>query len=189
MGRITDTVKTLLILNVIFFVASNFLGANISNLLYTRLSFFFPKSDFFIFWQPLTHMFMHAPYQKGSLPYHIIFNMFNLYIFGSVIENSLGRNKFLFIYFSAGLGALALHLSIDYFQYYKVFDSLIAKDIPAEDVINYLNNSSLVNKSIMGASGAVWGLMVAFAYLYPNLPLSLMFIPVPIKSKLSLIHI
>ena len=97
MGRITDTIKHLLIINGIFFLAVNLLGDEVYN--WFALHYF--QNPRFEFWQPLTHMFMHGSFN------HILFNMFGLYMFGSPLESLWGRKKFIFFYLSAGFGAAA----------------------------------------------------------------------------------
>jgi membrane associated rhomboid family serine protease len=104
-------------------------------------------------WQLVTHMFMHAGIA------HIAFNMFGLYSFGSLLERFWGGKKFLFFYISCGLGAAALQLGINY----------------------YMNGDS--NGAMVGASGAIYGLLAAFAFLFPNAELAMIFIPIPIKAK------
>ena len=89
--------------------------------------------------------------------FHIFFNMFALWMFGRILENLWGGKKFLIFYMLCGLGAAAIHLGVQYFT--GTFSMAV------------------------GASGAVYGLLVAFAFLFPNTPLYLMFIPIPIKAK------
>ena len=97
MRNLTETVKHLLIINVIFFVASLSLG----DLVYDLFALHYPSNPKFQYWQPLTHMFMHGDFG------HIFFNMFGLYMFGVPIEQMWGRNKFIFFYLSTGFGAAA----------------------------------------------------------------------------------
>ncbi len=124
-------------------------------------------------YQIATHMFAHSP---GSL-FHIIFNMFALWMFGKVLENVWGAKRFLIFYILCGLGAAALHLGIQYFRCEQLLDAILA------------NNMGAVNKLIggtapaLGASGAVMGVMAGFAYTFPNTELYIMFIPFPIKAK------
>lgn len=195
MGRMTDTVKTLIIINVIFFVGSGFLSAGFADGLF---ALWFPKHPNFKFWQLLTHMFMH-----GGLT-HILFNMFALYMFGSNIENALGQQRFLFLYFSAGFGAAALQLVSSYYEFLPAYQQFVGIGWNDSQITNYLIEAlnkgqfSLIegvsedsirsmitafNTPMVGASGAIFGVVVAFAVLYPNLPLMLLFIPVPIKAK------
>ena len=106
MRNITDTVKHLLIINVIFFIATISLG----DIVFDLFALHYPSNPKFQFWQPLTHMFMH-----GDLG-HIFFNMFALYMFGIPIEQMWGRNKFIFFYLSTGFGAAALQLGLYIFK-------------------------------------------------------------------------
>jgi membrane associated rhomboid family serine protease len=192
-NRITDTVKTLLIANILFFIGSQFLGDHA----YKFFALWYPKHPNFEFWQLVTHMFMH-----GGLT-HILFNMFALFIFGSVLEMYLGQQRFLFLYFSAGFGAAGLQILFSYigfqeaYQYYidagitptqiqSVLDSVmqsgqyqtygIPKDISTQLIQNYTT-------PMVGASGAIFGVLAAFAVVYPNMPLYIIFIPIPIKAK------
>ncbi len=194
MGRITDTVKTLLIINVIFFVGALSLGDTAIDL----FALWYPKNENFQVWQVITHMFMHG--DAG----HIFFNMFALYMFGSHMENSIGQKKFLFIYFSAGIGAVIFQLLFTYLQFNPGFQAYISIGYTPEEIIVFIQDTlangqyqiqegisqeATVNMidsyrtPMVGASGAIFGVLAAFAVVYPNLPLYLMFIPVPIKAK------
>ncbi|MCK5637091.1 MAG: rhomboid family intramembrane serine protease, partial [Flavobacteriaceae bacterium] len=119
MGKITDAVKHLIILNVILFAASQFMGLNLSN----WLALYFPKSENFGIWQFVTHMFMHGGFT------HILFNMYALWAFGSPLEQMWGRNKFLFFYFSAGIGAGLIYTAVNYFQFNNIFNELVSAGI------------------------------------------------------------
>ncbi|MFC5046375.1 rhomboid family intramembrane serine protease [Aquimarina hainanensis] len=194
MGRITDTVKTILIINIIFFIGSLTLG----DAAYNLFALWFPKNSSFQIWQLLTHMFMH-----GSAG-HIFFNMFALYMFGSHLEHTIGQNKFLFIYFSAGLGAVAFQILFTYFQFMPGYQAYMDAGLSDAEVIKFIEDAlakgrfsvypqipqEVTNTMItsyqtpmVGASGAIFGVLAAFAVLYPNLPLYIMFIPIPIKAK------
>jgi membrane associated rhomboid family serine protease len=209
MIKMTDMVKHLLIINIIFFVVSIVLP-NSNDLLVMH----YIESDKFQFWQPLTSMFMHAG------PMHIFFNMFALVSFGSALEQMWGSNKFLFFYISCGFGATLLHVGIDYFEVHNILGSISHLNLTSSEIHTLLNldYSSLfdtdgvmkegdvktildrVNANqedfnyileafsktrsvLLGASGAIYGLLVAFAFLYPNAALGIMFIPIPIKAK------
>ena len=194
MGRITDTVKFLLILNVIFYIGSFIIG-DVATKLFALYYFENPN---FQYWQPITHMFMHDP----SSIFHILFNMYALWAFGSPLEMRWGQKKFLFFYFSAGLGAAVIHTLVNYFQIHSAMDALVNAGMSQEQVMNLLNtgsyNTSILdyvsqdtiqglynsyNGVALGASGAVYGILVAFAIMFPNIELMLMFVPVPIKAK------
>ena len=107
MKNITETVKQLIIINVILFIGTSIIGDPV----YKFLALYFPENPYFQYWQPLTHIFMH-----GSTM-HIFFNMFALYSFGSVLEQMWGGKKFLFFYISCGLGAALLHTAINYYYF------------------------------------------------------------------------
>ena len=197
MRNLTETVKQLLIVNVLFFVGTMLLGSfDFSNPAFRLLSMSFPGNDNFQFWQILTHMFMHGSFM------HIFFNMFALYSFGSVLENIWGSKKFLFFYFSCGLGAIALHTGINYYFFNEGLATLANSGFSKTDVLQILNEGKIDTRwqeimtvsefqnftgaflgNVVGASGAIYGLLVAFAFMFPNAELALMFIPVPIKAK------
>ena len=194
MGRITETVKVLLIANILFFIGSQFLG----DYAYKLLALWFPENDNFGIWQIVTHMFMHGSFS------HILFNMFALYMFGSLLEQSIGQNRFLFLYFSAGLGAAGLQILFSYVNFQTAFQAYIDAGFSPQEIQNMLaevtasgrynfynvipqeTTQQLVNTYLtpmVGASGAIFGVLAAFAIIYPNLPLYIMFIPIPIKAK------
>ena len=145
-------VKYLIIVNVCVYIAQLVLDPLI-NLTFRYLALHPVNSPNFSPYQVFTHMFTHSP---GNF-FHIIFNMFGLWMFGKVLEQFWGGKRFLNFYLICGIGGAILHLLMQY---------VMGNYGPA-----------------VGASGAVMGIFVAFAYLFPNTPLMLMFIPVPIKAK------
>jgi len=192
MQNLTDTVKHLLIINVIFFIATLTLGDAVFDL----FALHYPSNPKFQFWQPLTHMFMH-----GDLG-HIFFNMFALYMFGIPIEQMWGRNKFIFFYLSTGFGAAALQLGLYYYQISEMTELLISGGQTGNQITTFfetrdisyslieqigreklLSVLSAFNSVMVGASGALYGILVAFAFLFPNARLMLLFPPIPIKAK------
>src|SRR5210317_69204 len=192
MRNITETVKHLLIINIIFFIASLSLG----DLVYDLFALHYPSNPKFRYWQPLTHIFMH-----GDVG-HIFFNMFGLYMFGTPIEQMWGKNKFIFFYLSTGFGAAALQLGLYYFQVSGVSDLLSEQGLTGSQIgmffetrdISYsiieqigretLRSGLSAYESVMvGASGALYGVLVAFAFLFPNARLMLLFPPIPVKAK------
>lgn len=202
MNRISDTVKHLLILNVIFFIGTIFIG---EGKLYEWFSMFFPKNPSFKPWQVLSHMFMHggASLQHFSL-FHIGFNMFALWMFGTPVEQRIGSKKFLFLYISAGLGAVGLQLGYSYYEFYSGLSSLteagfsisavmtelssgtnlletnLTKVIPAESLNDFQMS---YYTPMVGASGCIMGVLAAFGMMNPNAKLMLIFLPIPIKAK------
>jgi len=192
MGKLTEAIKHLIILNVLFFAASSFLGLNLGN----WLALYFPKNDHFGFWQFVSHMFMHGGFM------HILFNMYALWAFGSPLEQMWGRNKFLFFYFSAGIGAALIYTGVNYFQFNGIYNELISIGMEPGDIQNLLEsgryNSGILsqisekklsgiyqiyNTPAVGASGAIYGVLVAFGMSFPNAKLALIFLPVPIAAK------
>lgn len=190
--RITDTVKHLIIINVIFFIATHFLG----EVMYEKLSLFYPKNENFGFWQFISSMFMHG----GMM--HILFNMYALWAFGSPLEQMWGKNKFLFFYFAAGLGAGLLYTLVNYYQFNSIYESLLATGLRPQDIQDILETgkyNTLIENTVskarisefyqtyhtpaVGASGAIYGILVAFAFKFPDAELMLMFIPFPVKAK------
>jgi membrane associated rhomboid family serine protease len=182
MRSVPETIKQLIIINVIFYFGSQFLG----NLSYDLLALHYYENDKFLITQFLTHMFMH-----GS-PSHILFNMFGLWMFGSPLEQIWGRQKFLFFYISSGLGAAFLQMAIYYLQVKNLYDVVELNNLSLSDpqqLLNYMsqidyNNAiSSFNSVMVGASGAIYGTLVAFAFSFPNSKLMLLFLPFPIKAK------
>ena len=182
MRSIPETIKQLIIINVIFYFGSQFLG----DLSYDILALHYFENDKFLISQLLTHMFMH-----GS-PSHILFNMFGLWMFGSPLEQMWGRQKFLFFYFSAGLGAAALQMLVYNINVQTLYDVIELNNLSLSDpgmLLNYMSQNdynqaiSSFNSVMVGASGAIYGVLVAFAFSFPNSKLMLLFPPIPIKAK------
>ncbi|MCB0641123.1 MAG: rhomboid family intramembrane serine protease [Phaeodactylibacter sp.] len=159
MLRVTDVVRHLLIINVLMFVGTMFMGD------WERLrwlAMFYPTSEFFMPTQIVTHMFMHANFS------HLFFNMFGLYMFGPPLESLWGPKRFLFYYLFTGLGALALHLFVSYLEINGYFGS---------------GGQLLVDVPMLGASGAIFGLLAGFGMRFPNVQIMLLFPPIPMKAK------
>jgi len=192
--QITDTVKHLLIVNVLMFVGTMAIGDG--ELFYKYFGLYFPKNDLFQPWQIVTHMFMH-----GGLM-HILFNMFALWMFGTAVEQIFGSKKFLFFYILAGLGAAVLQLAYLYFNFNSGLSVLVSEGFSGAEIMNTLNQGkyntgwevilgeaklgsfvSSFNTTMVGASGAIMGVLVAFGMLFPNSKLMLIFLPIPIKAK------
>jgi membrane associated rhomboid family serine protease len=170
-------VKNLIILNIIVFAAQMI----IKDINLTELgSMHYFKSEYFKPFQIVTSMFMHS---NISIT-HIIFNMFGLYVFGSILERVWGSKKFLFFYLVCGIGANLFQQVILPFEAQGFIKYVLRTTEAASVDIDLLKQSFLTQYSSLGASGAITGLMVAFAYLFPNTELMMMFIPVPIKAKI-----
>jgi len=192
MGRITDTVKVLIIISVLFFAGTMFIG----DYTYKLFALWFFQNENFGVWQIVTHMFMHGGFM------HILFNMYALWAFGSPIEQMLGKSKFLFFYFSSGIGAAALHSLVNYYHVESGYNALVQAGMNPDgiqhlletgqystEILNSVSKETLesmftsFNTPAVGASGAIYGVLVAFGMLFPNVELFLIFVPIPIKAK------
>jgi membrane associated rhomboid family serine protease len=176
MLRLTDVVKNLLILNILMFIGTMWMGeptgktlqqlvgensTNISEWGRLRFALFFPSSPFFQPYQIVTHMFMH-----GDIT-HLFFNMFAVFMFGPPLENLWGPKRFLFFYLITGFGAMLLHILVQYIE------------------MSYLGGPGyLVNVPMLGASGAVFGLLAGYGLMFPESRIMLLFPPIPMKAKL-----
>ncbi|OBX25917.1 rhomboid family protein [Gelidibacter algens] len=192
MRGITDTVKHLLIINVVMFIGTLAIK---NGIFYNWFALHFPKSDAFQPWQIITHMFMHGNFM------HIAFNMLALWMFGTAVEQVFGAKKFIFFYISAGLGAALVMLGVYYFQYLPLESDILAAGFTSSQIHETLSTGKVMqgvnavqvdqlqtmfnifNSSMVGASGAIFGVLVAFGMLYPESKLMLIFLPIPIKAK------
>jgi membrane associated rhomboid family serine protease len=137
-------------------------------------------------YQLVTHMFTHA---LPPMFFHILFNMFILWMFGRVLENVWGGKRFLIYYLTCGLGAAAIHLLVQHLRYdpelvRQINIALMNGDDLALD--NLIKKAGFLAPAV-GASGAIMGVMVAFALLFPNTELYIMFIPIPVKAKWAIL--
>lgn len=160
MPRITEVVKQLLIVNILLFVGTSFVMPEFK----AGLAMYWPASSFFRPWQLVTHMFMHADFN------HLLFNMFALYMFGSALESYWGPKKFLTFYLLCGFGALTLYLIVWW------------GEISALEAIDYERFLQTPYR-MMGASGAVFGLLAGYGMMFPNSQIMLLIPPIPMKAK------
>ncbi|MDH7912954.1 rhomboid family intramembrane serine protease [Winogradskyella sp. SYSU M77433] len=140
--NITDAVKHLIIINVVMFIGTITLGNG--HLFDTLFTMYFPTNDLFKPWQVITHMFMHGG------PAHIFFNMFALWMFGTPVEQRLGTKKFLFIYFSAGFGALLFQLGYYYYDYFSAMQVVSELGMNSELLHKIMNIDALDGEYIRG---------------------------------------
>lgn len=192
-NNIPPITRNIIIINIVVFILTYVLQ---TDLMYRYLAAFYPFSPFFHSWQIITHMFMHGSFL------HILFNLMTLYSFGPVLEQVLGDKKYVILYFVSGLGAFFLFNLWNFVEVEQIKSSLqnlgfdLAGYMNGENV-SFKGNSEavleqqgLVNKlqsiisvPMVGASGAIFGVIAAFATLYPDAKIMLMFIPVPVKVK------
>lgn len=175
MLRVTDVVKHLLVINVLLFFGTYFawnpseeamraLIGGVSGDFWEwkryTLALFFPSSEYFRPFQVVTHMFMHGD------PTHLLFNMFALYIFGPPLEIFWGPKRFLFYYLATGMGAFLLQLLVTYIELQNGMVPAYVENIP-----------------LLGASGAIFGLLAGYGMLFPNNLIHLLFPPIALKAK------
>jgi membrane associated rhomboid family serine protease len=184
-------VKNIILINVLMLLitwaAQSVFGVDLTMI----LGIYFPKSDQFMPLQIVTHMFMHGGF------WHLAFNMYALYIFGQVLENVWGPKRFFIYYIVCGLGAAFTHEAVIAFQYSHLIQNLSPDNL--QIVLNegtaYFREGKvftdesmkslqiLLNTPTVGASGAVFGILLAFGVLFPNTQLMLIIPPMPIKAK------
>ena len=177
-ANIPTVVKNLLIINIIFFIATIvFEKSGIS--LVEMLGVYYFNSPKFQIWQVVTYMFMHGSFA------HIIFNMFALFTFGSTLEYTMGAKRFFNFYLITGLGALALQMLVQAIEVYSIMDSVTIDTtaVPLLDPNKLRTLQEVYLSPMVGASGAIFGLLIAFGMLYPNAELFILFIPAPLKAK------
>jgi Uncharacterized membrane protein (homolog of Drosophila rhomboid) len=160
--------RNLILVNLIIYLATFFN----QNFMIGTFALFYPTSPFFHGWQVVTHMFMHGGF------WHVFFNMYTLLIFGSVVERIIGSRKFLLFYFVCGLGAVALHLGVQYLQMQSYMEGAALGNAAA------LQNIALIkNTPTVGASGAIYGVLMGYAMLFPESRMTLLFPPVTLSAK------
>ena len=157
----TPVVSNLLIANVVAYLATMLLDTND---MYALFALFPVGSPFFEVWQPLTYMFLHGDFS------HLFFNMFALWMFGRELEVELGTKRFLIYYFVCGVGAALAQLGIAQIDVANLSDTPVL-------LWDYLRTPTL------GASGAVFGLLLAFGMLHPNATIMLLIPPIPMRAK------
>lgn len=179
----TDAIYVLIAVNVIFYLITFKLpGMEIPMIKIFAL--FFLKNDNFRWWQFVTNMFMHGGFM------HLLFNMYALWAFGSPLEIIWGKQRFLFFYFLSGIGAGVIYTLVNYYRFNHLYNDLISTGVSATDIQTMLQTGQegnpivdLYSTPAVGASGAIYGVLVAFGILFPNAKLALIFLPVPIAAK------
>jgi membrane associated rhomboid family serine protease len=173
--RFPPVVKNLIIVNVLVFIAQETFGRGNPYVIENLFALHDVHSVYFKPHQLLTHMFMHGSFE------HILFNMFALWMFGSLLENYWGGKRFLQFYIFCGLGAALLHLGVLYLEMEPVM--AIFHQLPVDKQLELINSPEFkVNVATLGASGAVFGCLAAFGYLFPNSLIYVYFL-IPIKAK------
>jgi membrane associated rhomboid family serine protease len=186
LNQLPVVTKNILIINILLY-----LGCEAIPILKEPLTGYYFESESFRFWQIITHMFMH-----GGIT-HLFMNMFGVYMFGALLESYWGAKKFLNYYLICGLGAFALHQFISYIEIHRLISQM-----PSELVTEVLANGRqalmesknfvdhnaaqlnlAMNVGLVGASGCLFGLLIAYGMLFPNSELMLLFLPFPVKAR------
>lgn len=192
--------RNLVLINIMVFVLMSITGESTSMRINDLFAMHYNQSPGFRLWQLVTYMFMHGSFL------HLFFNMFALVLFGPELEWRLGRNRFIFYYMACGIGAGMIQqgvFAVMLVKYHQMFGADIYNLIVdgswramhghtvllTEAQASLVNTAAgadmaaLVNGATVGASGAIFGLLLAFAMIYPDRPMYIMFIPVPVKAK------
>ncbi len=188
MGPVT---KNLLIINIIIWAFCAFMPASTSSRMLDYCGLHYFTSPGFGAWQLVTYMFVHVDF------WHLFFNMFALVMFGSIIEMAMGRKRYLVYYLSCGIGAALIQEGVFAIMLTKYSPMLNAEQMRVvidegwhalQQGMNFTDPTlgsinALVNGPVIGASGAIFGILLAFAMLYPNMPVYIWFVPIPVKAK------
>jgi membrane associated rhomboid family serine protease len=186
--NLTPAVMNIMIINVLVYLACYAFPQ-----LDVVLTGYYFESVNFEYWQIVTHMFMHSAEDFT----HIFFNMYGLYLFGTALENYWGTKRFVIYYMTCGIGAFFLHMGVNFLEVRQLAGQLTFnqyKDVLEHGIsilgtnehyvnttMNHLN--SAINTGVVGASGAVFGVLLGFGMLFPNTELMLLLPPIPIKAK------
>lgn len=164
--------RNLITVNIIFFVFTLLSQRMGEQTMITNFALFYPASRYFRAWQFVTYMFMHGGF------WHILFNMYTLYLFGGVLERMIGEKKFLIFYFACGLAAAALHVGVQAIQASGYLASIAEGSGAAASAYAQLKMTPT-----LGASGAVYGVLIGYAMLFPQSRMTLLFPPVTLSAK------
>ena len=174
-SSVPPVIKNLIIINVLVWLAELTFG----EVFVDKLSLHYYQSPDFGIWQLFTYMFLHAI--PADWIFHLLFNMFALWMFGSTLENLWGSKRFLLFYLICGVGAGLMQMGASAIEMNILLDKLNQGKIALEQF--KAQGGAIYNGIALGASGAVMGVMVGFGYTFPNTPLYIIPIPIPIKAK------
>lgn len=172
LSAIPPVTRNIIIINFLIWIISELTP----DFMYEKFALFYPKSQYFHWWQFVTHMFMHGGF------WHVFFNMFTLYMFGSVLERVWGPKKYLLFYFVTGLGAAALHTGVEWMQCLH-WEHIVNTGAAADAIAANRSIQALCMTPTVGASGAIYGLLLGYAMLFPDSRMTLLFPPITLKAK------
>lgn len=194
MQGISRAVLVLLVANIVVFLAGSVLPHGHERIV-EAAGLWFPRNEHFGAWQVVSYMFLHAGFS------HIFFNMFALVSFGTILEREWSWLRFLVFYFACGIGAGLVQLGVHWYEFAGLHERLVAAGMTPDAIAAMLESGRanlpdgagveetavhlyrVAMVPTVGASGAIYGLLVAFGCLHPNAKLALMFLPVPIAAK------
>jgi membrane associated rhomboid family serine protease len=194
MNRFTPAVLVLVIANAAVFLAGMLVPAWRDRIVEVG-AFWFPSNENFRPWQAVTYMFLHG---GGS---HLIFNMIAAISFGVPMERRWGTGRFLVFWFLCGIGAGLIHTGVSEYQYHALADRLMSAGVTPGEINSLMTTGSgeiptdpavkttlislyrIYAAPMLGASGAIYGVLVAFGFMYPNAKMALLFFPFPIAAK------
>jgi membrane associated rhomboid family serine protease len=195
MRSLSPAVGALLALNALVFVVT-LVAPEWGNRIVGWFAVWFPRHENAAWWQVVTYMFLHGGFT------HVLFNMFGLVSFGPLLERQWGTARFLIFYFLCGIGAGLTQVGVNWIEFQSLHDRLTDSGLTASAIDTMLNTGrydgprgdtsvrstvvelyQIYSTPMVGASGAIYGILVAFGLLYPNAKLALMFIPVPVAAK------
>jgi len=184
-SNLPPVLKNLLIINILCFIPSLYYSHGFSGVadpVGEHFGVYYFNSPMFRPWQLITYMFLHGGWE------HIIFNMFALYSFGAILEYTMTSQKFLAFYFICGIGAVVFQMIVQAFEVHAITGQLnLAFPDLESSYLQYGPNAQklydIFHTPMVGASGAIFGVLIAFGMIYPNAELMILFIPVPVKAK------
>lgn len=182
-NKITPAVRILVVINVALFLLDRLIPYKMTEI----LGLYLPVNEKFVVWQYLTGMFMH----HGVM--HLIINMAGLFFFGCMVERALGSKRFVTLYFLAGIGSGLIYTLVQSYEY-SAGVALVSAIEAIESSAQALSGNEVYQETVytlsrmyrtevVGASGALYGVIVAIAMRYPNAKMSFKFIPFPIVAK------
>lgn len=195
LNNLPPALKNLLIINVLVFFAANLLEGAMGIDINDMLGLHYFQADAFSPIQLVSYIFLHANIQ------HLFFNMFGLFMFGRVLEQVWGSKRFLIFYFVTGIGAALVQQTVQYIELRPLISELNTnlqnmpiggidvgdRIIQSRDELLSFKAEFLNRFVTIGASGSVFGVLLAFGMLFPNTEMFLYFIPIPIKAKYMVI--
>lgn len=190
-----SAIRVIVVVCVAFFLMT-FMVPDLQEFMFETFALYYPAQENFRIWQFVTNIFMHGGFA------HIFFNMYALWAFGTPLEQIWGKQRFLLFFFLSGIGAALIYTFVNYLQLTSLYNEFISAGVSREHIDVFLESGRyspetmaamgedqlrrlymLFNTPAVGASGAIYGVLVAFGILFPNAKLFLILVPIPIPAK------